>query len=133
MNTFYETLAGKLRNAPQPLPSLAVGFDGFVDEMISVVGERHSLTSFQAVPDISTFGGADLKGCRAQQPAGNCRNGCASRRVHHQSGGWIGCPGGSCGCLRNSGKAGALSLRAHCGEVSFDPVLGARSRSYAGF
>jgi sugar/nucleoside kinase (ribokinase family) len=36
---------------------VAIGFDGFVDEMISVVGERQSLTAFTAVPDIGTFGG----------------------------------------------------------------------------
>jgi hypothetical protein len=57
MNTFYDNLAGKLRNAPQPLPSIAVGFDGFVDEMISVVAERQNLSAFQPVPDIGTFGG----------------------------------------------------------------------------
>jgi sugar/nucleoside kinase (ribokinase family) len=39
------------------LPSVAIGFDGFVDEMISVVGERQSLAAFKAVPDIATFGG----------------------------------------------------------------------------
>jgi len=36
--------------------SVVTGFDGFVDEMISLVGERHSLDSFTAVPDIATFG-----------------------------------------------------------------------------
>lgn len=37
-------------------PSVVVGFDAFVDEMISLVAERHSLESFTAVPDIATFG-----------------------------------------------------------------------------
>jgi sugar/nucleoside kinase (ribokinase family) len=49
-------LAARLR-AVTRLPSVAIGFDGFVDEMISVVAERQSLTAFQPVPDISTFGG----------------------------------------------------------------------------
>jgi sugar/nucleoside kinase (ribokinase family) len=38
------------------LPSVAIGFDGFVDEMISLVGERQSLGEFKAVPNIATFG-----------------------------------------------------------------------------
>ncbi|MPN28142.1 hypothetical protein SDC9_175581 [bioreactor metagenome] len=57
MNTFYDNLAVKLRNAVHPLPSVTAGFDGFVDEMISVVAERQTLTSFRSVPDIGTFGG----------------------------------------------------------------------------
>lgn len=37
--------------------SLAVaGFDGFVDEMMSVVDERQSLESFRPMPSISSFG-----------------------------------------------------------------------------
>jgi len=36
---------------------VVTGFDGFVDEMISVVGERRSLDAFTPVPDIATFGG----------------------------------------------------------------------------
>jgi len=39
-----------------PAPVVA-GFDGFVDEMISVVAERTTLDSFAAVRDIATFGG----------------------------------------------------------------------------
>lgn len=35
---------------------VVTGFDGFIDEMISVVGERHTLDSFTPVPDIGTFG-----------------------------------------------------------------------------
>ena len=43
-----------LPKAPAPV---VVGFDGFVDEMISVVAERSSLDDFVSVPDIATFGG----------------------------------------------------------------------------
>ncbi|MCU0771699.1 MAG: carbohydrate kinase [Verrucomicrobia bacterium] len=53
---FYPDLAARLRVVKR-LPSVTIGFDGFVDEMISVVGERQSLTAFSAVPDIATFGG----------------------------------------------------------------------------
>lgn len=49
-------LAARLRAHTAPLPSVAIGFDGFVDEMIRLVGERHSLTSFTAVPTIAAFG-----------------------------------------------------------------------------
>jgi sugar/nucleoside kinase (ribokinase family) len=35
---------------------VVTGFDGFVDEMISVVGERRTLDDFARVPDIGTFG-----------------------------------------------------------------------------
>lgn len=35
---------------------MTVGFDGFVDEMITVVDERQSLQNFSPVPDIATFG-----------------------------------------------------------------------------
>jgi sugar/nucleoside kinase (ribokinase family) len=34
---------------------VVTGFDGFVDEMISLVGERRSLDDFTKVPDIGTF------------------------------------------------------------------------------
>jgi hypothetical protein len=57
MNSFLKTVSAHLRTAPVPRPSVAIGFDGFVDEMISLVGERQSLTAFKAVPDIATFGG----------------------------------------------------------------------------
>jgi len=56
MNSFHQELASRLR-AAKHLPSVAIGFDGFVDEMISLVAERQSLEAFQAVPDIATFGG----------------------------------------------------------------------------
>ncbi len=42
-----------LPKAPAPV---VVGFDGFVDEMISVVAERTSLDDFVSIPDIPTFG-----------------------------------------------------------------------------
>jgi sugar/nucleoside kinase (ribokinase family) len=35
---------------------VAIGFDGFVDEMIQVVGERRSLTDFSPVGNITDFG-----------------------------------------------------------------------------
>jgi sugar/nucleoside kinase (ribokinase family) len=35
---------------------VVAGFDGFVDEMISLVGERRSLSEFTPVPDIAAFG-----------------------------------------------------------------------------
>jgi len=57
MSSNYETLAARVRAAAQKLPSVAIGFDGFVDEMISVVSERQNLEAFKAVPDIGTFGG----------------------------------------------------------------------------
>lgn len=43
-----------LPSSPRPV---VTGFDGFVDEMISVVAERTSLECFSSVPDIATFGG----------------------------------------------------------------------------
>jgi sugar/nucleoside kinase (ribokinase family) len=52
----FPALADRLRAVTSPLPSVAIGFDGFVDEMIKLVGERQSLTAFKAVPDIATFG-----------------------------------------------------------------------------
>lgn len=51
------SLAGKLRTAAARLPQhrVVVGFDGFVDEMIRLVGERHDLDTYTPVPDISTY------------------------------------------------------------------------------
>ena len=46
-----------LESLPVVPPSVVVGFDGFVDEMISVVAERNSLEEFSPVPDIGTFAG----------------------------------------------------------------------------
>ncbi len=51
-----QALAERLRTSPHPLPSVAIGFDGFVDEMIQVVGERRSLTDFSPVGNITDFG-----------------------------------------------------------------------------
>jgi sugar/nucleoside kinase (ribokinase family) len=48
-------LAEQLRAATGTLPSVAIGFDGFVDEMIRVVGERLDPAQYTAVPDITTF------------------------------------------------------------------------------
>ncbi len=49
-------LADRLRSLDQPLPSVVVGFDGFVDEMIRIVAERRGLTDFTAVPRIDVLG-----------------------------------------------------------------------------
>lgn len=49
-------LAARLRARTAPLPSVAIGFDGFVDEMIRLVGERHSLDAYTPVPTIAAFG-----------------------------------------------------------------------------
>ena len=46
-----------LESLPDVPAPVVVGFDGFVDEMISVVAERTSLGDFSSVPDIGTFGG----------------------------------------------------------------------------
>lgn len=46
-----------LQALPATPPPVVTGFDGFVDEMISVVSERTSLEHFSPVPDIPTFGG----------------------------------------------------------------------------
>lgn len=46
-----------LESLPEVPAPVVTGFDGFVDEMISVVAERTSLDDFSSVPDIATFGG----------------------------------------------------------------------------
>lgn len=57
MSTPHATLAARLRaHGSAPLPSVAIGFDGFVDEMIRVVGERRSLDDYSPVPTIADFG-----------------------------------------------------------------------------
>lgn len=38
------------------LPSVALGFDGFVDEMIQPVAQRHDLATFTPIPTIASFG-----------------------------------------------------------------------------
>lgn len=50
------SLAARLRGGAAPLPSVAIGFDGFVDEMIRLVGERQGLDRYTAVPTIAAFG-----------------------------------------------------------------------------
>jgi hypothetical protein len=44
-----ENAAVRLESIPAIPPSIVVGFDGFVDEMISLVGERKSLGQFEPV------------------------------------------------------------------------------------
>jgi sugar/nucleoside kinase (ribokinase family) len=61
MNSFPKDLAARLLAVAAPLPSVTIGFDGFMDEMISLVGERQSLAEFKAVPDITTFGELIIK------------------------------------------------------------------------
>ncbi|MFH1498968.1 MAG: carbohydrate kinase [Verrucomicrobiota bacterium] len=57
MSTPQAHLAAQLRAlGSTPPPSVAIGFDGFVDEMIRVVGERQSLDRYTAVPTIADFG-----------------------------------------------------------------------------
>jgi hypothetical protein len=50
------TLADRLAASDPSTCRVVAGFDGFVDEMITLVGERKSLDSFDAVPDIAAFG-----------------------------------------------------------------------------
>jgi len=56
MNTNLVGLAQRVEAAAISDCRVVTGFDGFVDEMISLVGERRSLTDFSPVPDIATFG-----------------------------------------------------------------------------
>jgi hypothetical protein len=58
MNPQLLTLARQLRDLTPRIPEQRVltGFDGFVDEMITVVGERHDSENYTPVPDIGTFG-----------------------------------------------------------------------------
>jgi sugar/nucleoside kinase (ribokinase family) len=56
MNANLQRLANILESAAISHCRVVTGFDGFVDEMISLVGERRSLTDFSPVPDIATFG-----------------------------------------------------------------------------
>ncbi len=50
-------LAGRVATLNPAACRVVTGFDAFVDEMITLVGERRSSDDFTAVPDISTFGG----------------------------------------------------------------------------
>ena len=49
-------LAERLATSDTSTCRVLTGFDGFVDEMITLVGERKSLETYDAVPDIATFG-----------------------------------------------------------------------------
>jgi sugar/nucleoside kinase (ribokinase family) len=57
MSTHLVKLARRMEAAAISECRVVTGFDGFVDEMISVVGERRSLDDFTPVPDIAAFGG----------------------------------------------------------------------------
>jgi sugar/nucleoside kinase (ribokinase family) len=50
------TLADWVAGLPAAPGSVVTGFDGFVDEMITLVAERQDLENFTPVPDIATFG-----------------------------------------------------------------------------
>lgn len=55
-------LAARLRQQiPVGLPAAVLGFDGFVDEMIRVVAERLSPSTYHAVPSIALFGDQILR------------------------------------------------------------------------
>ncbi len=56
MNADAVELAQRIEDAPISGCRVVTGFDGFVDEMITLVGERRSLSDFTPVPDIATFG-----------------------------------------------------------------------------
>ena len=56
LDSLLENAAARLEALGLALASVVTGFDGFVDEMISVVAERKSLEHFETVPDIATFG-----------------------------------------------------------------------------
>lgn len=45
-----------VERGPERFASVVTGFDGFVDEMITLVAQRQSLELFTPVPDIGTFG-----------------------------------------------------------------------------
>ena len=49
-------LAARLSAHTVRLPSIVIGFDGFIDEMIRLVSERHSPDAYAAVPTIAAFG-----------------------------------------------------------------------------
>jgi sugar/nucleoside kinase (ribokinase family) len=56
MSIDLTTIADRVAAADPGACRVVTGFDGFVDEMISLVGERRALDDFTAVPDIATFG-----------------------------------------------------------------------------
>ena len=53
--TFPSNLADRIRSLDLRACRVVTGCDGFVDEMISLVGERRALDDFTPVPDIATF------------------------------------------------------------------------------
>jgi sugar/nucleoside kinase (ribokinase family) len=55
MSSIARTLS-RLEAVQTATTSVVTGFDGFVDEMISLVAERQSLQHFTPVPDIASFG-----------------------------------------------------------------------------
>ncbi|MCF7761277.1 MAG: hypothetical protein K9M98_12315 [Cephaloticoccus sp.] len=57
MSSLRKSLANGLNNPPTNHRSVVVGFDGFVDEMITVVGERQALDRFTPVARITDFAG----------------------------------------------------------------------------
>lgn len=56
MSVDLSEVANRVAAADPSACRVVTGFDGFVDEMISLVGERRALDDFTPVPDISTFG-----------------------------------------------------------------------------
>jgi sugar/nucleoside kinase (ribokinase family) len=56
MSAPLQDLVQRLQASGRRLPSAVVGFDGFVDEMITVVGERQNLDAFVPVHGIGDFG-----------------------------------------------------------------------------
>lgn len=55
-NTFLTEISHRIAAIDPQSCRIVTGFDGFVDEMISVVGERRTLNDYTPVPDIATFG-----------------------------------------------------------------------------
>lgn len=56
MTPFLASAVTRLQALASIPASVVVGFDGFVDEMITPVAKRSSLDCFEPVPDIGTFG-----------------------------------------------------------------------------
>ena len=56
MSVDLSKIADRVAAADPRACRVVTGFDGFVDEMISLVGERRALDDFTPVPDIATFG-----------------------------------------------------------------------------
>ncbi|MBC8126584.1 MAG: carbohydrate kinase [Gloeobacteraceae cyanobacterium ES-bin-144] len=56
MSIDLSKIADRVAAADSSACRLVTGFDGFVDEMITLVDERRALDDFTPVPDIATFG-----------------------------------------------------------------------------